>query len=607
MSTFPRQLNFRKKSEPLGALEIIKQMQRRNLLWYGVAIMVSILLHVAVILMLPGFSVYKMAASPSSGKPISLKLEDVKMAPELPDVDRRPPKFKPEAARGEVAGDVGSEATTVRRAMDESAVEPRQVGAGVLIGEQRNLAEPVPVDRPLWEPRQEILSINQAIVKDDAALRKPRRYMETVPRSQAGLDISAPASREALESGLVSTGAYYLVDDPSKFTWGRNVPAGMGQGRPPRDVPPPKKIIEEEPKKLIEEKQARVNILKALEKHLKADVFVYHSPKTALYDYCRIEIKRRTSDLLPVLEKDLLLVQDGSASITEQKLHFCREGLLKALELLGPGDRFNVVEFRDSVAKCFDTWATVDPDNLQRAREFIGRMESAGNTDIFESLKDLLQFPRKPGRPVIMVVASDGVATKGMTDHTRIIEAFSQANQGEVSVFTLGTFPGVDAYLLDLLSYRNRGDTFIVKTGRWDIPAVLESRVREVSRPVLSDVQFRFSGQTDCETYPLLTANLYLDRPLVIFGRYLKGTRHLVFQATGQADDVKCDMVFDLDLEKAFTGDAGVKTSWAWQRAYYLIGEHTRTKQPGIITALDRLGKTFDIKIPYKAEVRGTP
>lgn len=606
MRTDPRQLNFRKKQEPLGTLEIIRQMRRRNLVWYGIAILASVLLHVALFLMLPGFNVYRDATRLPSEKQISLKLEDVKIAQEVPDIDRRPPKFKPETARGEVAGDVGAEATTIRRALDESAVEPRQVGAGALIGEQRNLAEPVPADRPIWEPRQEILSINQTIAKDDPAVRRPRRYMENIPRNEAGLDIVSPASREALESGLVSTGAYYLVDDPSKFTWGRNVPAGMGAGGVARDVPPPKKIIEEEPRKIID-KQERVNILKALEKHLKADVFVYHSPKGAVYDYCRIEIKRRTTDLLPVLAKDLLLVQDGSASITEQKLHFCREGLLKSLDLLGPGDRFNVVEFRDSVVKCFDTWANVNPENLRLAREFIGRMESVGNTDIYDSLKDLLQFPRKSGRPVIMVVASDGDATMGITDHTRIIEAFSQLNRGQISVFTLGTFPGVDAYLLDLLSYRNRGDTFIVKTGRWDIPDVFESRVREVSRPVLSDVQFQFAQQTYCEAYPLLTANLYLDRPLVIYGRYLKGTRHLVFQATGQADEIQCDMVFDIDLAKAVTVDAGVKTSWAWQRAYYLIGEHTRTKQPGIITELGRLGKTFNIKIPYQSELQGAP
>lgn len=603
MATSSRQLNFR-KAQPLGALEIVRRLHRRHVVWYGIAVALSVLLHLLLLVLLPGFSMYKIEPGRMFETPISLRLEGVKTVPETPDSEQRPPKFKPEMVSGSaVAGAIGTEMTTVRRTLDESEVEPRPVGAGVLIGEQRTLAEPAPVDRPLWEPRQELLSINQKIVKDDAAISRPRRYVQVLPRDKVGLDIASPASREDLESGLVSTGAYYLVDDPSKFTWGRNVPARAGDGGVARDVPPPKAVLQEEPRKLAEEDKNRITILKALEKYLKAEIYLYRSPDDPLYDYCRIEIKRRTPELLPVLPKDLLLVQDGSASITEQKLHFCREGLLKALDLLVPGDRFNVVEFRDTVSRCFDSWATVDPDNLHQAREFIGRMESVGNTDIFDSLKDLMAFPRKPGRPVILMVVSDGVATKGLTDHSLIIEAFSQVNRGAVSVFTVGTYPGVNAYLLDLLSYRNRGDTFVVKTGRWDIPGVIEDRVREISRPVLSDVRFRFSGQTYCEAYPVMTANLYLDRPLVLFGRVPRNTKKLVFQATGRADDIQCDMVFDLDLAKAVGASAEIRTQWAWQRAYFLIGEHNRIKQPGILTELKALGKAYNIKIPYRNEL----
>lgn len=599
-----RQLNFRRGPQSLGAIEIVRRLHRRHVVWYGIAVVLSVLLHVLLILFLPGISAYKIQPARSQELPISLKLDTVKMAPETPESDRRPPKFKPETTRGsEVAGEIGAEMTTVRRAQDESSVEPRQVGAGVLIGEQRTLAEPAPVDRPLWEPRSEILSINQKVVKDDPALSKPRRYVQELPRVAVGADIVSPASRDDLARGLAGTGAYYMTDDPSNFTWGKNVPAGAGAGGVAREVPTPKTTLQEEPRKLGEEDRNRITILKALEKYLKADVYLYRSPTDPRYDYYRIEIKRRTAELLPVLPKDLLLVQDGSASITEQKLHFCREGMLKALDRLGPADRFNVVEFRDTVSRCFETWATVDPDNLQQAREFIGRMESVGNTDIFDSLKDLLAEPRKAGRPVILMVVSDGVATAGLTDHSLIIEAFSQANRGAVSVFTVGTYPGVNAYLLDLLSYRNRGDTFVVKTGRWDIPATIDDRVREVSRPVLSDVRFRFSGQTYCEAYPVLTANLYLDRPLVLFGRAPRDTKKLVFQATGRADEIQCDMVFDLDLAKAMGGAADIRTQWAWQRAYFLIGEHNRTKQPGILTELKALGKTYGIKIPYRNEL----
>jgi hypothetical protein len=603
MTTPSRNLSFRRKNQPLGAMEIVRQLHRRHMVWYGIAILVSVLLHLLLILFMPGISAYKIAPGRSGERPISLRLENVKAVSEAPESDRRPPKFKPETAKGAtVAGEIDAEMTTIRRSLDESSVEPRQVGAGLLIGEQHTLTEPAQVDRPVWEPRQEILSINQKIVKEDATINRPRRTVQSVPREQNGVDIAAPASRDALERGISSTGVYYLVEDPSQFTWGRSIPAGAGLSGVARDVQPPKTMLQEEPRKLADEDRNRITILKALEKYLKADVYLYRSPTDPLYDYCRIEITRRKADLLPVLAKDLLLVQDGSASITEQKLRFCREGMLKALDLLAPGDRFNVVEFRDSVSRCFETWAAVNPDTLQQAREFIGRMESVGNTDIFDSLKELLATSRQSGRPVILMVVSDGVATAGLTDHSLIIEAFSQANRGAVSVFTVGTYPGVNAYLLDLLSFRNRGDTFVVKTGRWDIPAVIEARVREVSRPVLSDVRFRFSGQTYCEAYPVLTANLYMDRPLVLFGRVPRNTRKLVFQATGQAADIQCDMVFDLDLAKALGGEADIRTQWAWQRAYFLIGEHNRMKQPGVLTELKTLGKTYGIKVPYRNE-----
>lgn len=600
-------LNFRRRQagqRSLGAIEIWTRLHRRHLAWSAVAVLASLLIHLLLILFFPSIDIYKIGSAPAPEKQTTVRLEDVKTVTEVPDTDRRPPKFKPEAARGAIAGEIGAEVTTIQRPANEAATEPREVGAGVLIGEQRNLAEPVSPDRPLWEPRQEILSITKIIAKDTDAMPKPRRYIQAVPRSASGPDIVAPANREDIASGLTGTGAYYLTDDPSKFSWGRRVTPSAGPGGKPREVPPPKTVLQEEPKKLVEpEKDQRREILRALDKYLRADVYAYRSPADPFYDYCRIEIKRRSADLLPVLPKDLLLVQDGSASITEQKLRFCREGMTRALGTLGPGDRFNVVEFRDSVVRCFDDWVSVSPDTVRKAKEFIGRMESVGNTDIFDSLKDLTAGARKPGRPVIVMMVSDGVATTGLTDHSLIIEAFSQVNRGAVSVFTVGTYPGVNAYLLDLLSYRNRGDTFVVRTGRWDIPEVIENRVREVGRPVLSDVRFRFAGGTFCDAYPLLTSNLYLDRPLVLYGRYPRDAKQLVFRATGRADEIECDMVFDLDLKKVLSGEKEIRTEWARQRAYFLIGEHNRTKQPGILTELRQLEKVYGVRIPYYNEI----
>jgi len=602
MSTPRKRMSFRQATEPAGAFQVWRKLHRRHLQWAVLAVVLSVILHVLLILLFPGVTIYGFSRERLLQEArVALKLHDVRTQAEPAEAERRPARFRPEAARGTVAGDASSESVAFRRPVDEANVEPRRIGAGALAGEDRTLVEPDTVNRTVWEPRQDIVSINRRVVQDDVAAL-PRRYVEAIPRQKTGADIAGPADRSDAASGLVAALSYDVTDDPAKFQWGSGSGGGGTAGRGAAEGGTAS-VIRVEPRPHFDETQ-RVSVLKALERYLKADVQVYRPALDSRYSYCRIEVKRRTSDLLPVLEKDVLLVQDASASITEQKLYYCREGMLRALELIGPGDRFNVVEFRAGCAKCFSGWAPADMESLQRAREFILGIRSEGDTDIFGSMRELLNLPRKPGRPVIAIVVSDGVATVGLTDRSQIIESFSQANAGAVSVFTMGTYAGANAYLLDLLSYRNRGDTHIVRTGRWDIPGLIEARVREVSRPVLSDVRFRFAGQVWCEAYPALTSNLYLDRPLVLLGRFPRAARRLVFRATGRADDIECDMVFDLDLAQAQEGDKAIRTSWAWQKAYALIGEHTRTRNAGVLEDLRQLRKDYGIRIPYRDELK---
>ena len=227
-------------------------------------------------------------------------------------------------------------------------------------------------------------------------------------------------------------------------------------------------------------------------------------------------------NLLPVIAKDVLLVQDSSNSMAEQRLHFCKEGLAQCLAEIGPQDRFNVIRFREKAEVCFSDWVVNSKENVEQAGKFVSEMQSQGNTDILEAVRDLLNLSRMPGRPVVALVVTDGRSTIGTTDSSEIIGQFSKVNDGAISLFTLGTIQTADSYLLDLLSYCNRGDSVIVTTGRWDIPAVMQKFMREFSRPVLSEVSFRFARASECEAYPLLTSNLYLDRPLVLYGRMAK-------------------------------------------------------------------------------------
>jgi hypothetical protein len=354
---------------------------------------------------------------------------------------------------------------------------------------------------------------------------------------------------------------------------------------------------------LFSETPAQITSLRPIESLLSAEVTVYETLRDWRYGYFRIEIRRIGPEALPVLPKDVLLVQDCSASMAEQRLYFCRQGLARCLEQIGPQDRFAVVGFRDKVEKCFDGWAENNATNRARASAFIGGMVSAGETDIFGSIQSLLDIKGSTRRPVVAVMVSDGQPTAGVVDSSDIIGKFSKLNDGAISVFAMGTVQTANAYLLDLLSYCNGGESLVVTKGRWDIPDSLAGLASQTARPVLNAVRFRFAEGGGCEVYPASTGNLYLDRPMALTGRYVRGTPGVVFQAVGRGLKADCDMIFNLDLSKARrTDDRGLRETWASQKIYHLIGQHARTGDPKTLEEIRATARAYGLRVPYRGE-----
>jgi hypothetical protein len=190
----------------------------------------------------------------------------------------------------------------------------------------------------------------------------------------------------------------------------------------------------------------------------------------------------------------------------------------------------------------------------------------------------------------------------GLTDSSDIIGAFSRANEGKVSVFALGTMQTANLYLLDLLSYSNRGDARIADGGRWGIPDSLVRLTDELARPVLTDIHFEFAAVSGCEAYPEMASHLYLDRPLVLYGRYPKTQTRLLFQAVGRAGDKGCDMVFDLPLSAAKSGTKDIRASWAMQRIYHLISRHAREPGETILREIQNTARSYGLRVPYRGK-----
>lgn len=319
--------------------------------------------------------------------------------------------------------------------------------------------------------------------------------------------------------------------------------------------------------------------------------------------YFRIALQPRADHPVPVLPKDIVFVQDASASLAEERLHFCRKSMIAALDMLGPSDRFNVIGFNDRPLRCFTGWTPVNSLTTNTAARFISALHAEGETDLFATLREILNLPRDPQRPVIAFVVTDGRPTAGRTESSSIIAEFTRQNNGAVSIFAFGTHGRANAYLLDLLTYCNRGASRIIRSGRWDIPAGIHTSLADIRQPVMHDIRFAFDVGSDSDVHPRLTTNLYADRPLELFGTCPVTTRELVFQIRGQAGLHAYDAVFRLDLAKdGQPGNASIRERWAWQKMYSLTGAYARDPRRVYMADLYRLSQDYNLPILYQQD-----
>ncbi|MEI7901969.1 MAG: VWA domain-containing protein [bacterium] len=359
------------------------------------------------------------------------------------------------------------------------------------------------------------------------------------------------------------------------------------------------------------EAQAQIEAVQELIDYVPIDELLavgletYRDPAEPGRVYFRIGIQPRADKYVPVIAKDIVLVQDVSASISEERLLFCRRAFVAALDSLNPDDRFNVVAFRESFENCFPTWTAVTPENKQTAAKFISVLRSFGQTDVFGSLRSLLKHPRDPKRPMVAFLVTDGKPTYGMTKSAKIIGEFSKLNNGMMSVYMYGTQGSANIYLLDMLTYCNRGTAKVVSGNRWDIPVSMALEYEGVRNPVMGDVSVVFDSASKSEVYPKRATNLYKDRPLELSGVCPDGTDELVFQIRGLAADKGYDSIFRLSLtQHAKLGTSAVKTRWAQQKMFHLVGGYSRDAQPRLFEEMLKVNKQYGVPIPYESELK---
>lgn len=581
------------------AESINRGINRHHVLAAVIAFIVSLGLHASLLTRMDHLALLPTHPAIHPKKYMAIEMADVRLTPPPPREDvKRQPLDRPDV---EIPS-AGPEATPwtelkapepVRLPLPEPPAEP--VVSAVL-----DMTAELPTAF-----RQEVLAIqDQLFTEEESTL--PRRWVEAeIPKVHEAPDIQLPVELPETPSGAVefsstSAAAAMFVEDTEAGTpdWmaimaGRQAGTGEEEGiaigvssRGGRGDD------------LLKEKPEDVSQLKGIEDLLQVRVAGYTPQEGDGSLYFSLQIERGADTQLPVQPRDVLFIQDSSESMTPWKLDECRRGLKRWLDFLNPGDRFEILGFRDTTIPCFGGWRDYNAESRAEAFAFIDGLRAVGNTDVYQSLQSALAVEPSPDRTLLIVLVTDGRPTVGVIGSSEIIEGVTRFNRGRVSIFSLGGGKKVNSFFLDLLSYRNRGDALVVK-GDEEIPGAMETWARQLRQPVLTDLSYSFSGIDSSEIYPKQLTHLFLDRPLIIHGRLPVDVNKLVFQVVGRAGTEWHDMIFVINRDQIAAGSSRLQQQWAWQKIYHMIGDYIGGASPEKLEVIRTFADRHGLIVPY--------
>ena len=300
-----------------------------------------------------------------------------------------------------------------------------------------------------------------------------------------------------------------------------------------------------------------------------------------------------------VQAKDVCFVIDTSGSMMqENRIGSAKEALTFCLKALNPKDRFALVTFSTGVDVYADGLTDATPEAVQEAVAYVEKLEARGGTALCEASVQALKLSPDADRPYLVVLATDGKPTVGITDPDEIVAQVKAANSDNVRVFTFGIAETLDVPLLDRIADTTGGYSEYLAPGR-EIETRISAFFRKVSHPVLSNLNLTFGKVEVTDVYPQRLPDLFRGSQIVAFGRY-SGTGDVAVTLTGTMQGENKLFAYDASFPAKQASNDFLPQLWARRKIGYLLDQirlHGRSEE--LVDEVVRLSKEYGIATPY--------
>lgn len=299
----------------------------------------------------------------------------------------------------------------------------------------------------------------------------------------------------------------------------------------------------------------------------------------------------------PSKPREVTVVIDRSGSMRNEKIAQAKEAALQVVAGLKPTDRFNVIDYSDSVSSLAGAPIAADADAVKRATAYITAIEANGGTNIQDALLEALRPPASGEHLPVVLFLTDGLPTVGERNEANIRSAAARANLGARRIFGFGVGFDVNVPLLSTLSESSRGASTFVLPGE-DVEVKVGQVYRRLAGPVLSSPTLKHAGLVDgpaptTDVMPRVLGDVFEGDQVLIFGRY-RGDGKVILSLGGEFLGRETAFQISFDPKEASSRNGFVARLWAERKVTSMVDEIRQAGAEGISMEDPRIKELVD-------------
>jgi len=216
--------------------------------------------------------------------------------------------------------------------------------------------------------------------------------------------------------------------------------------------------------------------------------------------------------------RELSFLVDVSGSMSGQPTAKVREAMEGLLKLANPDDTVQVVTFASQSQKLFEQAVPCTPENIERALKFTRSLRGGGGTEMLKGIKMAINEPLDLERVRIVIMLTDGY----IGNEAEIIEEVGRRSGDQIRFWCIGIGQSPNRFLVDGMAKQGGGMGKVLGLNEDAMPLVQEVMFR-IHRAQLAKIDIHWGNLEVFETYPARIPELWVGRPVILFGRYEGG------------------------------------------------------------------------------------